>query len=126
MVDQAVPAMCRSLAAARFRGRLAVGKGANYSRAPSDLPQDAFKRVVGTDATLPLVDVRHVAECVVVRRLGQAVRKPAALLLTLVINANYVEVVIAAVSTSFAAVIYKVTVLRAVTKIILHAFATGG
>ena len=46
LVDHAVPAMWRSLAAARLRGRLAIWERADDAGAPLDLAKDAFKRVV--------------------------------------------------------------------------------
>jgi hypothetical protein len=60
LVDQRVPAMWRSLAAARFDGRVAVGKGADHAGPPADLAQDALERIVnryekrGADVLLQL------------------------------------------------------------------------
>ena len=43
-VDQAVPAMWRSLGAARFEGRLTIGECADDTRTPLDLAQNALER----------------------------------------------------------------------------------
>ena len=45
-VDQAVPAMWRSLAAARLRAELPIGKRVNHARASPDLTQQALERIV--------------------------------------------------------------------------------
>ena len=45
LVDHAVPAMCRSLAAARL-----FGERAHDARTPTDFAQDALERIVGADA----------------------------------------------------------------------------
>src|SRR5262249_37468648 len=72
LVDHAVPAMCRSLAAARLSAdRLPVGERAHDARAPSDLAQDALERIVGADAPPVLLREGVVGECLLDRYLDE-------------------------------------------------------
>ena len=80
MVDHAVPAMWRSLAAASFRADCPL-EGADHAGARPDLAQDALERVVGADAPPVLLREGIIAQCLLDRRfskfggLGEAVRR---------------------------------------------------
>src|SRR5262249_14488288 len=65
LVDHAVRAMWRSLAAARLRER------AHDTRAPPDLAQDALERVVGANPPPVLLREGVVGECFLDRRFHQ-------------------------------------------------------